>query len=214
MALRLSWYMTASSNSNPCPWIRDLNHRNTGRTSSAPISSAYVEIIEFRFCLLDILATDTHHRDIVDPAWLWKYGCIAYDVSTHHFTMFRLYTLNINDMWMVDMMYYSTHCSFCQSSLSKILTLVMRNVTAIYKFLLTKVVENNSFWLSDGMKWPDLFPTVSYCSLPSIWLYALLLGLSISPFIFPGKSDTIFFRKSVIFTPTYPSTEKSRSILR
>ena len=98
--------------------------------------------------------------------------------------MFRLYTLNINGTWMVDMMYYITHCSFCHSSLSEILTLVMRNSTAVYKFLLTKGTENNSFRLSDVMKWPDIRPEVSYWSLPSLWIDALLLGSSLLPTFF------------------------------
>ena len=45
----------------------DSYHRNAGITSSYLISYASIEILEFSFCLFDMLETDTHPRDIVCP---------------------------------------------------------------------------------------------------------------------------------------------------
>ena len=144
MALRLSWYMTASLNFNPWTLIKYLYHRNEGSFSPEPISSTSVEILEFIFCLLYMLATDTHPRDIVDPAWLRQSWCIAHDASTHHFTMFSLPNLNINGAKMVDMVYYGTYRSLHQSYLSEILTLVVRNATYVWIYLLIRRVANKS----------------------------------------------------------------------
>ena len=49
MALKLSWYMTTSSTSNPCASIKCLYHSNVGITLSALISSASVELLGYIF---------------------------------------------------------------------------------------------------------------------------------------------------------------------
>ena len=144
MELNLSCYMAATSTSNPCDSIKYLGHRNAGSTLSAHISSASAEILDFSFFLLDMISTDPHPRVIVATVWIQQYGCISYDESIHHFTIFSLSTLNINGMWMVDMMYCSTHHSLLQSSSSGILTLVVRNATAVWIYFLMWVVANKS----------------------------------------------------------------------
>ena len=98
MALMLSWYMSASSKSNPGVSINHPNHSNSESTPSDLISSASVELLEFIFFLLDMLDTNPHPRNIVAPLWLQQSGCISYYLSTHYFTMLILYPLNINGM--------------------------------------------------------------------------------------------------------------------
>ena len=187
---------------------------NTGITFYAPISSASVELLESKFCLLEMLETNTHNRDIVAPVQLQKYGCIAYDAPTHHFMMFILSTLNIYGMWMVDLMYCSNHYSSRQSSLSGLPTHVGRNTTAVWISLLMRGVANkscvNEWWNAVAQYFPKIFLlahslTFNRCSAD---------GVATLPFIVSGKSDTILFRKYVIVTPNSSSTDKSRSIPR
>ena len=119
IALRLSWYMTKSSTLSPWASIKYFDHGNAEIILSSPICSNSVEILEFIFCLFYMLVTYIFPRNIVAPLWIQKYGCIAYDVSTHHFTMFILSNLIINGMWIIYQMYCSTCHNFCQSSMSK-----------------------------------------------------------------------------------------------
>ena len=114
MSLKLYWYMTTSSTSNPCDSIKYLGYSNSGRTLSAPIIFAFVEILGFIICLLYMLATNIRPRDIASLVWIQQSGCITYDASTHHLTMLIVSTININGMWMVDLIYCSTHYSFRQ----------------------------------------------------------------------------------------------------
>ena len=98
MIAKLSCYTTTSLTSNPFTSTKYLDHRNSVSPLSDLISSTSVEIIEFRFFLLDMLANNNHNRDTVAPMWLRQPGCIAYDAPTHHFTLFSLSTININGM--------------------------------------------------------------------------------------------------------------------
>ena len=145
ISLRLHWYMTASLISNPCASIKYLDHMNSGSTLSTPIGSTSVELLGFIFYLLDMLLTNIQLRDIVAPLWLWKYGCIAYDAFTHHSIMFSLFTINIDGMFMVDLMHCSTCLSFCQSSSPGLVTLVVRNYTYFCISVLTQGVLNTIF---------------------------------------------------------------------
>ena len=192
--LRLSWYMTTSSTWNPCASTKYLYHRNKGITLSAQISSTSVEILEFIFYLFEILATDPHPRDIFSPLRLLQYGCIAYYASTNQFIMFSLYTLSINGMWMVDLMYFITRLNFRQSSSSGLLTLLLRNATFVWIYFLTWIVVNKSCttewwnevdWCSSNSFISESYLTVNMFSTA---------GVATITCIVSGKSETIFFR--------------------
>ena len=194
IALKLPRYITASSTSNSCASINYLDHKNKGSMLSSLISSASVELLEFSFCLFDMLVTDPHTRDIVALVWLRQSGYIAYEASTHHFTMFSLSTLSINGMWMVIIMYCSSNYrNFRQSSSLGVLTLVVRNSTVAYISLLLRVVANKSWatvwWDAVAHSFSSSFLSVSSLAVNK----CSDAGVFTRPCIVSVKSDTIFF---------------------
>ena len=91
IALMLSWYNIFLE--IPYPWAsrKYLFHSIYGIASSAPMSSASIELFVFSFFFFDILIIyprPSFPIDIVPPVCPHILSWAAYDASTHHFSIF------------------------------------------------------------------------------------------------------------------------------
>jgi hypothetical protein len=82
--------------------------------------------------------------DMVAPKCPLQSPYVAYDASTHHFAIFKLSDLSISGMYVVPLVYFSSHLSFIQSSSSGDFTLVARKATVCCVSFLALVVANSN----------------------------------------------------------------------
>ncbi len=129
IALLLSWNMMFLLTLYPCALINNLVHSTILIESSAPTSSASVELQVLSFCFLEINKGAPPLPSIfrTAPVWLQKSGCTAKDASTCYLAMFMVSAPRIKHSSLVPLRYFISRVSLFQSVWFGCFTRVHRN---------------------------------------------------------------------------------------
>ena len=88
---------------------------------------------------------DSFPSDMMDPLWLFIYGCTSKDASTHHFKTCVLSASIFRSRFLFSKRYFIALTNFLYLSLSGVFTLVFRNSTASCRSICALLYSNSSF---------------------------------------------------------------------
>ena len=131
-----------SSISYPYDSKKYLSHSICGIMSSAPMSSAFVNILVFSFYFFDILIIYPRPFtpiEMVPPVCPCISSWSSYDESTHHFIMFMPSACRISGNLIVSFRHPSNLLRFFQSSSSGFLAHVVRKAISVYESVLHRI---------------------------------------------------------------------------
>ena len=135
---------------------------------------------------------------VMKPVWLLKFPWLLQEAYIHHLTTEKENNCNVSFMCLVPFKYFNTLFIFPKSYPSAILTILVKNGTAICIYLLHLVIINKNF----DTEWWNIFGLSSsknsaydYALIFNRWFVSVLVYVSLNA---SGNSSMTFCKYLII----------------